>query len=151
MSDSDGDELGVSPQPPTDGGRGSFGISIGNVFDDTAGARKSVETQEQQLRMWNRFLEYLLTVRHALRAVRRAFLMEAYQLPPLTQLRLSQRSFLELYMSERERLLNLSKSGAEIVSLPGASTRYDDKFAVILLKAAKYSLNEAVQIILVRS
>jgi hypothetical protein len=54
-------------------------------------------------------------------------------------------------MSERERLLNLSKSGAEIVSLPGASTRYDDKFALILLKAAKYSLNEAVQIILVRS
>ena len=67
MSDSDGDELG---QPPKDGGRGSFGISIGNVFDDTAGARKSVG---------NRFLEYLLTVRHALRALRRAFLMDAYQ------------------------------------------------------------------------
>jgi hypothetical protein len=64
---------------------------------------------------------------------------------------LTVRDFLTLYMSEKKRLLDLNKSGHPLVSRPGASTRFDAHMAHLLEMAEKYSLNEAVQLILVRS
>lgn len=162
MSDS---EDGASPAPGAGaaaGARtpGAFGARVlaekyPSVFRTIASARKQTSTTAGNARVWTLFVKYLQTVSQASSRSARAQprLTRAPALRPrFLQNDLTLRDFLVLYKTEKERLLKLSEAGEVLCPLAGAASRYSAEFAGELAKAAEeYSMNEALQLILVRT